>query len=486
MTVPSGADASPVSSSVGASPGTSDPASADSAVSDTPKPDGAVPAEAVAATAVSDAAAPTAFASNPMVIIVAMASCAVVSHALARATFPILLPAIETELLSNRQQSGLLGSANFVAYLLGVAAVTVVSGRVEPIKLLFGGLTAAVAGFAVLAVSADFLTLAGGQALTGLGSAGIWMSAPAIATGAAPPHRRGMAMGFMSSAMGLGILLTSQGTNLMRTVGGDEGLWRPTWIAAGGFTALVLIVIGLAVRVPRTEPVEGGVSIARLRTVPRWVVLSLGYWLFGMASSSFPGFFGLLLKDQGFSAGHITNLFSLLGLAAVLGAVNLGRFSDRVGRRPVLTGAMVAIGCAAALALVGREPFAGLAIATFGAASFTFPVLTVAYLRDHLEDRAFTNALGALTLVYGTALIIGPALAGTVADTALGLEAVFVGICAIALTSAATVAFLPGGNQGTAQVERPVARPPEQNPPQGSPPEDNSSHGRPSIGDPGP
>ena len=394
------------------------------------------------ATGLSSTAAPR--TSNPLAIIVAMASCAVVSHALARATFPILLPAIETELLSNRQQSGLLGSANFVAYLVGVAVVTVISGRVEPMRLLLGGLVAALIGFVLLAVADGLWSLAAGQALTGLGSAGIWMSAPAIATGAAPPNRRGMAMGFMSSAMGLGILLAGQGTNLVRAVGDNDQLWRPTWMAAAGFAGLMIAIIGLLIRVPATEPVEGGVSISRLRTVPRWVVLACAYWLFGLVSSSFPGFFGLLLKDQGFAPGHITNLFSVLGLAAVIGAINLGRISDRVGRRPVLAGAMFAIGISAILALIGREPYAALAIATFGAASFTFPVLTVAYIRDHLEDRAFSNALGALTLIYGTALILGPSLAGTIADTDLGLEAVFIGLSAVAMASAAFAAFLPG------------------------------------------
>ncbi len=376
-------------------------------------------------------------------IIGAMGASAVVSHALARSTFPILLPAIESELLSSRQQSGILGSANFVAYLLGVALVTLISGRVEPIRLLIGGLAAAIAGFAVLATAGGLATLAAGQALTGLGSAGIWMSAPAIATGAAAPNRRGMVMGFMSSSMGLGILAAGQGTNLVRAVAGDDQLWRPTWVAAGVFTGLVVAIVAFVVRVPATDPVTGGISISRLRTVPRWIVLSVGYWLFGLVSSSFPGFFGLLLKDQGFSPGHITNLFSLLGLAAVIGAINLGRISDRIGRRPVLTATMAAMSVSAALALVGREPYAAIAIMVFGAASFTFPVMVLSYVRDHLEDRAFTNALGALTIVYGSALILAPTAAGTVADTALGLEAVFVGLAAICAAAAVTMWLLP-------------------------------------------
>ncbi len=378
-----------------------------------------------------------------MLIIAAMGACAIVSHSLARTVFPLLLPAIETELLSSRQQSGLLGSANFVAYLLGVALVTVVSGRVEPIRLLTAGLAVASVGFAVHAVADGFWLLAAGQAATGLGSAALWMSAPTIATAVAAPERRGMVMGFISSSMGLGILLTGQGTNLVRALADDDQLWRPTWIGAGAFTVALLAITVIVIRVPSTTPIKGGISISRLRTVPRWLVLCFGYLLSALVASSFAPFYGLLLKDQGFSAGHITNLFSLLGLAAVLGAINLGRVSDRIGRPPVLTGASLAMAAAAGLALVGREPFSAISIAAFGAASFTFPVLTVAYLRDHLEDRAFTNALGALTLIYGIGLIAGPAIAGTVADTDLGLRTVFIGFATISSLTAITMSFLP-------------------------------------------
>jgi predicted MFS family arabinose efflux permease len=385
-----------------------------------------------------------------------MGASAVVSHALARSTLPILLPAVESELLSNRQQAGFLGSANFVAYLVGVGLVTVVSGRIEPIRLLATGLASALAGFVALAVAGGFGPLVVGQALTGLGGAGIWMAAPTIATAVASDHRRGLVMGLVSSTMGLGILAVGQGTNLVRGLADDDGLWRPTFVGAGLFAAAVLTVVLAVIRVPPTAPVEGGVSLARLRTVPRWGVLVVGYVLFGLVVAPFAPFFGLLLKDHGFSAGHITNLFSLLGLAAVVGPVNLGRLSDRVGRQPILTGSMAAISVAAALTLTGREPWVGVAIAVFGATSFTFPVLIATYLRDHLQDRAFANALGALTLIYGIALIVGPAAAGTVADSSLGIEAVFVAMTAIAAVAAVAVALLPRtGPAGTSPAAVP-------------------------------
>ncbi|MFV0257194.1 MAG: YbfB/YjiJ family MFS transporter, partial [Acidimicrobiales bacterium] len=113
-----------------------------------------------------------------------VAASTVVSHALARSTYPILLPAMEDDLLANHTQAGALSTVNFVAYLAGVAGVTAISGRVEPARLLKAGLAVAATGFVALAMARGFLSLSVGQALAGAGSAAIWMSAPVLATGA--------------------------------------------------------------------------------------------------------------------------------------------------------------------------------------------------------------------------------------------------------------------------------------------------------------
>lgn len=365
-----------------------------------------------------------------------MALCAVVSHTLGRSTYPILLPAIEAELLSSHQESGLLTTVNFGGYMLGVLVMTSVSGRFEPARLLAGGLASSTVGFVLLASAAGFWTLAAGLLLTGLGSAGIWMTAPIIATGVVPADRRGTVMGLLSSTMGLGLIVVSQGTNAMRAVGDDDGLWRPTWSVAAVYGGLLLAAVIAVLRLPATNRIAGGVSLQRLRTVPGWVPITVSYWLFGFVVSSFTPFFGAALEDVGFSRAHVGNLYALFGLSAVFGAVSLGRVSDRTGRQPVLVGALLVMAAAALLVLTGTEPFAAAAAIGFGAASFTFPVLVAAYLSDHLQERAFSNAFGALTLFYGSALVTGPILSGTIGDSSLGFPVVFSLVAAAAVTGA--------------------------------------------------
>lgn len=380
--------------------------------------------------------------------IVLVALSAIVSHSLARSTFPVLLPAIEEDLLTSYQQAGLLTGANFAAYLAGVALVSTISGRFEPVRLLQIGLATGGLGFVLLASAPGVGMLLAGQVLAGLGSAGVWMSAPVIATASVPANRRGLVMGILSSVMGLGIVTVSQGTNAIRSIRADQGLWRPTWWAGAVFTATILALITVTLRLPPTERIKGGISLNRLRSVPHWFPLTVAYWLFGFVVASFTPFLGATLEEKGFERAHVGHLYALLGLAAAVGAATLGRVSDRVGRAPVLVGSMGAIGVSCLLVVVGREPFAAIAAAAFGVASFTYPVLTTAYLSDHIQGRAMTNALGALTLIYGTGLASAPTIMGTVGDSSLGFDTVFVTQAVLAVVAMAVVSRLPSRAAG--------------------------------------
>ncbi len=379
----------------------------------------------------------------PRRTIVLLSLCAIVSHSLARSTYPILLPAIESELLRNHAQAGSLSTVNFGAYLAGVAVVTALSGRLEPIRVLYGGLALAVAGFAVLSQAGSYAQLAAGLALAGMASAAIWNSTPVIAAGLVGPQRRGLVMGLLSSFMGLGIVAASQGTNLVRSLAHDDQVWRPIWVGAASFAALLLVLMGLFLRPPATSRVSGGFSLARLKLVPGWKMLTASYLLSGLSVSSFTPFFGVALEEHGFSRHHVANLYSLFGLAAALTAVNLGRVSDRIGRRPVLLGAQAVVAGAALLVVTGTEPFATIAAMAFGAASFTFPVLVAAYLSDYLHGRELSNALGALTLLYGIALTAGPFLSGSVGDSSIGFNGVFTGVAAVSVAGALFISRLP-------------------------------------------
>lgn len=367
-----------------------------------------------------------------------------VSHTLARTTYQVLLTAMRDDLLNqSNQQAGLLATVTFIAYMVGVAIMTQFSGRFEPLVTLILGLWVCIGGLLILTVAGDFAQLTGGVALLGSGSAGIWMSVPAIATGAVNASRRGVVMGFLSSAIGFGLVLIGQCVRLVRGVLDDDAAWRPIWAIGAAFAAIVMLLVIALMRPEPTEHADTRISLANLRQVDGWIPLTAAYILFGLVISGYAPFLGAKLTEDGFSEAHVATLYSLIGLSAIFGAVSLGRLSDRVGRRPVMATAMVMIAVASLLVLTGREPFASISAIINGSFSFAFPVLVTATLRDQVSDRAFSNALGALTLLYGISLFVGPVIGGAIGDSAAGFDLLYLLVAIMAVASALLVLVVP-------------------------------------------
>ncbi|MDA3040776.1 MAG: MFS transporter, partial [Actinomycetota bacterium] len=311
--------------------------------------------------------------------------CTIVSHTLSRQTYPLLTTAMADELGWSHQKAGLPVTAIFFAYLIGVALMTVISGPLAPKSTLVGGLALSGLGFGVLGSLSHFAALLAGFLCSGLGSAGIWLSIPTIATKAVSPARRAMVMGYLSASMGIGMVLTGQVVRLVRQSVDDQSLWRPFWFGAAAFALTTSVFVAFLMPADETEAVASRLSLSNLRAVPGWKSLSAAFFAFGIIVATFSPFLGPKLEEDGFSRGHVSSLFSLLGLAAV-GALGTGRLSDRIGRRAVLIGAMAMVGLASLLVLVGREPFVALAIGIYGLASFTVPVLVATTIRDHVSD----------------------------------------------------------------------------------------------------
>jgi len=110
-------------------------------------------------------------------------ACVVVSHIFGRFSYSILLPALRDDLVDSDTAAGTLGATYYAGYMLGVLTVTVVSSRTEPTTLMRAGLTLSVVALLILTTALDLSELAIGLALAGFAGAGIWISAPAIATG---------------------------------------------------------------------------------------------------------------------------------------------------------------------------------------------------------------------------------------------------------------------------------------------------------------
>ncbi|MCP5028794.1 MAG: YbfB/YjiJ family MFS transporter [Actinomycetia bacterium] len=342
----------------------------------------------------------------------------VVSHSFARSTYPILLPAMKDDILSSNTIAGIGGTIIYIAYLSGVVAVTLLSARLEPIEIMRTGLNVAAAGLLLTAIAPNTPLLMAGLLFSSAGGAGIWITAPVLATAQVPPHRRGLVIGLLTGSVGLGTSLVALGTRLARGVADNDGLWRPVFGVEAAVTLAILAIVAIKVRPGSTSRIGGGgINFQALRQLPGWAPVTLAYVCFGVVASGYASFLAEALEtDVGVSRSTVSLIYVVMGISSLIGAPLMGSISDRFGRRTSMVGVLAALGVGSMVIALGSKPIVIAGVMLFGGMWSSYPTLTATYVRDHVDDRAFGSVYGTMTIFYGCASILPPLITGLIAD----------------------------------------------------------------------
>lgn len=143
------------------------------------------------------------------------------------------------------------------------------------------------------------------------------------------------------------------------------------------------------------------------------------------------------------SASEVTGLTSIYFLAQFIAAPQLGRLSDRIGRRPVLVFSQ--IGTFMALVLSGATPglfFLYVARTIDGLTGGNISVAQ-AYLNDVTDEDNRTRGLGLIFASFSMGLFVGPAMGGLLAAQFGPRVPFFVAACISLFTISMTYLKLP-------------------------------------------
>lgn len=373
-----------------------------------------------------------------------------VSHSFGRTSYPLLLPAIKDDLGLSNARAGFASTILFVAYLLGVLVVTVSASRTEPITTLRIGLLTCATGLGLLSMANSFALLVLGLTLASAGGAGIWITAPLLATREIPPKRRGLVIGFLTGSVGLANSAIAIGTKVARSSTGNDDLWRPIyfWMAAITLLILLLVLTLVQEKSPETQQRTGsgrpGMGLMGLRQMPGWKAVTLGYVAFGVIASGFATFLAEALEeDGGLSRDSVALVYIGLGFGSLIGAPLIGLLSDRTSRKTALITVMFIMGATSAVVALAEGWLLFGTVLLFGGLWASYPTLTATYVRDHLDDRVFGQAYGMMTIFYGTAAIIPPYLAGSIADKSGSFTIPYLLVALVAVVGVAILTRLP-------------------------------------------
>ena len=375
------------------------------------------------------------------------------AHGFGRMSYTLILPAMKDGLQFNYTQLGLLGTGNFLGYLLmaiigGFLAARFGTRVVIFLALVLMGVTMLLTGLANSFSAAFSMRL-----LTGLGNGAAYVPAMALGSAWFAVERRGFATGIVSAGIGGGTMIAGLVVPLILKSYGVEG-WRFAWYFLGGGVLLIAVVAGLLIRsrpediglgqVGRSNP--GLVKGSAQGTPPpmQWGqiykkgkvwYLGVVYFMWGFSYIIYMTFFAAyLVKQMGVSASEAGGMWAMVGGLSIFCGVIWGWLSDKLGRARGMGFAYLAQAVAfGSFALAPFEIGFYFSAVVFGLSAWGIPTIMAATAGDYVGPRLAPAGLGFITLFFGVGQALGPGVGGYLADVTQSFTTSFLLACAVAL-----------------------------------------------------
>ena len=373
----------------------------------------------------------------------------------------MLLPAMGEALTLSYVQMGWISTANFVGYLLGALWVRRLLPRYGERRLIFLSLMLVVATMLGVSVAKNFLPIAILYGFTGLGS-GIAL----VCTIAILPHWfstswRGRAIGFLSIGFGLAVILAGWAVPWINGQMAQTG-WRLSW---GGLALVCVPLILFSLVMMRNRPMELDLTPfgeereqtdAQEKHDPRSVRtqdilgkvtprLSIIYFLFGLTYVVYATFIiTTLVREHGMDQAKAGQFWIWLGICSLFCGPLFGGFSDRFGRRAGIAASLSFQTFAYALIAFGSGAWSVYAsVVLYGLSTFSLPLIMGATVADYASPERVAGILGKLTAIFGIGQILGPILAGVMADYCGEFTAAYLASGSLAALAIAVTLTLP-------------------------------------------
>lgn len=358
---------------------------------------------------------------------------------LARFSYGLLLPSMGKELLLEYDRMGYVGTGNFCGYLLGVAIAPFILRRAGARHTIAGGLTLVALTMFGMGVSTTFFAVLVLYFLTGIGS-GI-ANIPVMVVVGRWFHRslRGRATGLMLMGNSMAIIFAGYLVPWMNVMKGSGG-WRWSWGTLGGVVFCVAVAAGLIIRddpsqkglSPAGEPkAPVGAPIAKAqekRSLLRPLLhLSALYFTFGITHVVYVTFLVTsLVSERGMAEATAGRFWAVVGLFGFFSGPLFGSFSDRFGRKWGLATvfAVQSLSFYLAAETTGEIPLF-VSVALFGLSAWSIPAIISSAVADTFPMERAASAFSFVTFCLAMGQIIGPAVAGSMANASKTFSTVF-------------------------------------------------------------
>jgi MFS family permease len=372
---------------------------------------------------------------------------------LGRFSLGMLLPSMGISLDLNYSQMGLIGTGNFVGYMISVVLAGIIAKIIGARWTISIGLVLVGGSLALISRAMGFFEVMSLYVATGVGSGLANVPMMGLVSHWFLKSTRGRAAGIMLSGNGIAIVFTGLLIPWINATIGAEG-WRTGWLVIGVISLFIAI---LAAFLLRNEPGEKGLmplgeadtSVTSTKTdseekkrSTKWTMVHLGciYSLFGATYVVYATFIvTTMVNERGFGEHTAGTFWAVVGGLSIFSGPLFGWLSDRMGRKIGMMAVYTLFTISYVLVAADLpNPFLYASIGIFGLAVWSIPTIMTAAVGDYTGPVRAVKAFGFITLFFGAGQITGPAVAGFLADMT-GTFSMAFWLCSL-LTASAVVA----------------------------------------------
>jgi MFS family permease len=348
------------------------------------------------------------------------------------ATYPALLPLLRGTWGLTNTAAGFVGGVLFFGYVGSVPVLTTLTDRIDARRIYLGSCLLAASGSAFFALFADgFFGALVGQALFGIGFAGIYMPGLKAMSDRIDEALQSRAVALYTSLSGFGLA----GSYFLAGVVSTHASWRLAFALAtlGPLAAALLVFLLMAPREPSPATSRPG-FFASFRLVFRNKP-ALGYisgyvahcWELYGSRAWMVAFLTFVAGGATGAAGTLDapTLASIISLGGIASSIGCNEFAKRFGRANLITAIMaaglvfgIATGLSWQLSFIVSVALLACYYATIMADSGALTAGTVA--AAHPEQRGAT--LGVHSMLGFTAGLVAPTSFGLILDLAGGAQ----------------------------------------------------------------
>lgn len=328
----------------------------------------------------------------------------------ARFSYTPLLPLMQQQAGLGIAEAGWLAALNYVGYLCGALIASLISDLVLKDKLYRIGLVLAVLSTVVMGLTTDLTVWALSRFVAGLASAAGMLLGTGLILNWLIRHNHRSELGIHFAGIGIGIAGCAAAVGLM-----SHGLdWREQWFA---FTAIGALLLIPALRWLPAPDTSGLTKTGQVMTdnppSPLFMrIFMAAYFCAGFGYVISATFIVAIVNQLPGLAGQGNLAFLAIGIGAAPACFNW----DLIARK---TGDLNALILAAVLQIVGMllpvvvgGLFATLVGALLFGGTFIGMVSLVLTMAGRYYPTRPAKMMGKMTLSYGAAQIIGPAITG--------------------------------------------------------------------------